>query len=133
MTFGWCLTHRLEVVLEDSLGNTVFSEVDELILCMDYLYKKLLKKLWQLTELVNICKEINEFKAGGVHPKKASDLHLFSIVYIAVKNYLFNSEFSRHVHILITFLFDKVIAVLSSHIKQTSPCIYIKIRFYDRN
>ena len=67
-----------------------------------------------------------EFKAGGVCPKKASGLHLLLIVYIAFK-YLFNSEFSRHVHILIMFLIVKVI-VLGSHIKQITLCEHIKIR-----
>ena len=73
-----------------------------------------------------------EFKAGGVCPKKASGLHLFFIVYIAVK-YLLNSEFSRHVHILVLFLLVKVIFALGSHIKQMSLCLYIKISSYDRN
>ena len=39
--------------------------------------------------------------------KKASGLHLLFIVYIVVKNYLFNSEFSRHAHILVMFLLGK--------------------------
>ena len=67
-----------------------------------------------------------EFKAGGVCPKKVSGLHLLLIVYIAFK-YLFNSEFSRHVHILVMFSIVKVI-VLGSHIKQMSLCEHIKIR-----
>ena len=69
-----------------------------------------------------------QFKTGGVPPKKPSGLHLLLIVYIAFKYYLFKSEFSRHIRFLVMFLLIKVIVVLSSHIKQTSLCEYIKIR-----
>ena len=64
---------------------------------MYYLYKKLPKKLWQIRELVNVCEEMYEFKAGAICPKKASGLHLLFIVYIAVKYYLFSSKFARQV------------------------------------
>ena len=88
LTFGWCVAHLFELALKDSLGKTAFSEVDELILCIYYLYKKLPKKLQQLRELVNVCEEMYEFKAGGVCPIKASGLHLLFSVFIAVKGYL---------------------------------------------
>ena len=58
LAFGWCLTHRLELALKDSLGRTAFSEVDELILRTCYLYKKSPKKLRRLRELVNVCEEM---------------------------------------------------------------------------
>ena len=69
-----------------------------------------------------------EFKARGVRPKTASGLHLLLIVYIAFKYYLFNREFSRHIHIMVMFLLVKVNVVLGSHIKQTSLCEYIKLK-----
>ena len=128
VTFGWCVAHHLELALKDSLGKTAFLKVDELILHMYYLYKKSHKKLQQLRELVNVCEKMYQFKTGGVRPKKPSGLHLLLIVCIAFKCYLFNSEFSRHIHILVMFLLVKVIIVLSSHIKQTSLCEHIKIR-----
>ena len=120
VTFGWCVAHHLELALKDSLGKTAFLKVDELILHMYYLYKKSPKKLQQLRELVNVCEKMYQFKTGGVRPKKPSGLHLLLIVCIAFKCYLFNSEFSRHIHIFVMFLLVKVIIVLSSHIKQTS-------------
>ena len=46
------------------------------------------KKLQQLRELVNVCEEMYELKAGGVCPIKASGLHLLFSVYISVKGYL---------------------------------------------
>ena len=55
---------------------------------MYYMHKKFHKKLQQLRERLNFCKEMHEFKAGGVRPKKASGLHLFFIVFIAVKYYV---------------------------------------------
>ena len=58
LTFCWCLTHRLELALKDSLARTAFSEVDEMILRTCYLYKKSPKKLRQLRELVNVCEEM---------------------------------------------------------------------------
>ena len=95
---------------------------------MFYLYKKSPKKLSQLRELVNVCDKIYEFKAGGVRCKTASGLHLLLTVYIAFKYYLFNREFSRHIHIMVMFLLVKVIVVLGSYIKQTSLCEYIRKR-----
>ena len=59
VTFGWCVAHHLELALKDSLGKTAFLKVDELILHMYYLYKKLPKKLQQLRELANVKKCIN--------------------------------------------------------------------------
>ena len=64
------ISPSFELALKDSLGKTAFSEVDELVLQMYYLYEKSPKKLQQLKELVNVCEEIYEFKTGCVHPKK---------------------------------------------------------------
>lgn len=55
---------------------------------MYYMYKKFHKKLQQLRELLNFYKEMHEFKAGGVPPKKVSGSHLFFIIFIAVKYYV---------------------------------------------
>ena len=70
LTFGWCVAHRLELALKDSLSGTAFDDVDELILRMYYLYKRSPKKLRQLKELVE--NESFDFKEGGFKPKKAS-------------------------------------------------------------
>ena len=34
--FGWCVAHRLELAVKDSLSGTAFDGVDELILHMYY-------------------------------------------------------------------------------------------------
>ena len=72
ITFGWCIAHRLELALKDSLKGTDFDDIDDLILKMYYLYKCSPKKLCQLKELVEIYSDSFEFLDGGVKPKKAS-------------------------------------------------------------
>ena len=57
LAFGWCLAHRLQLALKDSLGQTSFKEVDDVILRLYYLYKKSPKKLRQLHELVALYEE----------------------------------------------------------------------------
>ena len=71
ITFGWCVAHRLELALKDSLKGTGFADVDEMILNLYYLYKKSPKKLRQLKELVSLYDDF-EFNEGGFRPKKAS-------------------------------------------------------------
>ena len=73
LTFGWCVAHRLELALKDSLSGTPFDEIDELILRLYYLYKKSPKKLRQLKELCNLYDE-TEFSGTGYRPKKASGI-----------------------------------------------------------
>ena len=68
ITFGWCVTHRLEQALKNSLKGTTFDDVNELILSI-YLYKCSLKKLWQLKELAEIYSKSFEFVEGGYQPK----------------------------------------------------------------
>ena len=73
LTFGWCVAHRLELALKDSLSGAPFAEIDELILRLYYLYKKSPKKLRQLKELCNLYDE-TEFSGKGYRPKKASGI-----------------------------------------------------------
>ena len=35
----WCLAHRLELSIKDSLKSTYFATVDDVLLCIYYLYK----------------------------------------------------------------------------------------------
>ena len=71
ITFGWCVAHRLELALKDSLSGTAFADIDELLLRMHYLYKRSPKKLRQLKELVSIYDDTFDFAVGGYKPKKA--------------------------------------------------------------
>ena len=72
ITFGWCIAHRLELALKDSLKGTDFDNIDDLILKMYYLYRCSPKKLPQLKEFVEIYSDSFEFLDGGVKPKKTS-------------------------------------------------------------
>ena len=67
ITFGWCVAHRLELTLK-----TAFTDIDELVLRVYYLYKKSPKKLRQLNELVAVYEDVFDFQEGGNKPKKAS-------------------------------------------------------------
>ena len=71
--FGWCVAHRLELALKDSLKGASFDDVDELILRIYYLYKHSPKNLWQLKELDEIYSKSFEFVEGGCQPKKVSE------------------------------------------------------------
>ena len=73
LVFGWCVGHRLELSLKDCLKSTSFTDVDDMILHLYYLYKKSPKKLRQLKELVSLY-ENTEFHEGGFRPRKASDI-----------------------------------------------------------
>ena len=73
LVFGWCVAHRLELSLKDRLKATSFTDVDDMILHLYYLYKKSPKKLRQLKELVSLYKN-TEFYEGGFRPRKVSGI-----------------------------------------------------------
>ena len=67
------LVHRLELSLKDSLKATSFTDVDNIISHMYYLFKKSPNKLSQLKELVSLS-ENTDFHEGGFRPRKASGI-----------------------------------------------------------
>lgn len=69
--YVWCVAHPLELSLKDALQGTVFDDVDEVLLCLYYLYENSPKKLRQLWELHNIYRQTFEFEKGGARPKRA--------------------------------------------------------------
>ena len=64
LVFGWCMAHKLELYIQDALKMTYFDKVDELVLRICYLYKRLPKKLRELSEIHDLVKESNEFDAS---------------------------------------------------------------------
>lgn len=68
LTFDWCAAHRLQLAFRDFLSESVFGNIEELILQMHNLYKKLLKKLRQLKEFCDLY-EKSMFVEGGYRPK----------------------------------------------------------------
>ena len=72
LIYVWCVAHRLELSVKDSLEGSCFTEVDDMLLRLYYLYENSPKKLRQLRELYEIYKPSFEFEEGGVRPKRAS-------------------------------------------------------------
>ena len=71
----WCFAHRLELAIKDALKKTFFSEVDDFLLCVYYIYCKSPKKCKELEDVVSELKECistSEFPdSGGVRPLRA--------------------------------------------------------------
>ena len=73
LVFVWCMAHRLELALKESLRGTYFDVVDNMLLKMYYLYEKSPKKLRELKEIFDLVKESMEFNDGdGLKPVRAS-------------------------------------------------------------
>ena len=48
IAFVWCMAHRLELAVQDTLKHTLFNKVDDMILRIFYLYQKSPNKLGEL-------------------------------------------------------------------------------------
>ena len=48
IAFDWCMAHRLELAIQDTLKDMFFDEVDDMILRIFYFYQKCPKKLGEL-------------------------------------------------------------------------------------
>ena len=87
LVFCWCVAHRLELFLKYNLKATSFTDVDDMILHLYYLYKKSPKKLRQLKELVSLYRT-TEFHEGGFSPRKVSGIsyihHNFFIIFHSI-------------------------------------------------
>ena len=68
----WCLAHRLELSIKDTLKSTSFDAIDELLLRLYYLYEKSPKKCRELEDLVNDLKDCFECDDGGIRPLRAN-------------------------------------------------------------
>ena len=72
----WCIAQGLELSLNDSLKNTCFTNIDEMLLRLYYLYEKSPKKCRELDDIVKTlktCLGSDEFSHGrGVRPLRAS-------------------------------------------------------------
>lgn len=44
----WCLAHRLEISVKDSLTRTVFDSVDDMLMKLYYIYEKFFKNAMNL-------------------------------------------------------------------------------------
>jgi len=48
----WCLVHHLELAVKDAFKSTLFDEIDDMLMCAYYIYKKSSKKCRELEENV---------------------------------------------------------------------------------
>ena len=72
----WCIAHRLELSFNDSLKNACFTNNNEMLLRLYYLYEKSPKKCRELEDIVKklkTCLGSDEFSHGrGVRPLRYS-------------------------------------------------------------
>ena len=48
----WCLAHRLKLGTKDALKGTYFDDIDDMHLCLYYIYERSPKKYWELNDVV---------------------------------------------------------------------------------
>ena len=72
LVFIWCMAHRLELAIKESLGGTKFNDIDEMLLNIYLLYEKSSKKLSQLEELAVNLKDLYEFTSKGIKPMRSN-------------------------------------------------------------
>ena len=80
ITFFWCLAHRLELAITDALKNSLFSQIDEMLLRIYYLYEKAPKKCRELDEIVDElkhCLEPSDLPVEGGNRRTSSMWHSF--------------------------------------------------------
>lgn len=68
LVWASCYAHCLELACKNVLTSTLFKDIEEMLLCLYFLYKKSLKKTRELGEIVEELKEVFEFPKGGNKP-----------------------------------------------------------------
>ena len=71
LVFVWCMSHRIELALKDSLDDAVHPTKKPLT-ALFYCCEKSSKKLRELRKLHKVLSELYEFKDGRVKPSKCS-------------------------------------------------------------
>ena len=69
--WSWCYDHRLELSYKNALASPLFKTIEEMLLCLYYLYEKLPKKIQQLGDIVYDLKEVFELPTGGIIPVRS--------------------------------------------------------------
>jgi hypothetical protein len=88
----WCMAHRLELVLKDTLRQTFFVQVDEMLLRAYYLYEKAPKKCVELDEVVSALRECLEPTdlpmEGGNRPLRACGTRFITHKIVALGRFI---------------------------------------------
>ena len=66
--WAWCFSHRLELACKDSFTSALFTEINEMLLRLYYLYSKSPKKTHELALIGEDLKEVFCFPKGGNVP-----------------------------------------------------------------
>ena len=51
--WSWCYAHHLELACKDAFSSPSFSNIEEMLLCLSYLYEKSPKKSHELASIVD--------------------------------------------------------------------------------
>ena len=100
----WCLAHRLELAIKDTLKGTSFDQIDEMLLRLYYIYERSPKKCWQLEEIITYLKWCLSIDEGGVKPVRASGSRWIGHKWRAMKRIL--SKFGAYTNHLATLSED---------------------------
>ena len=65
--WSWCYAHRLELACKVAFTSSLFSSVQEMLLCLYYLYEKSSKKFSDLACIVDL-KQVFDLTQGGSRP-----------------------------------------------------------------
>ena len=68
LMWSWCYAHRLELACKGAFTSTLFKDIEEMLLCLYYLYHKSPKKCRDLVAVIDDLKEVFELPRGGNLP-----------------------------------------------------------------
>ena len=71
LVFVWCMSHRIELALKDSLDDAM-QPIKKSLTALFYCYEKSSKKLREFRKLHKVLSELYEFEDGRVKPSKCS-------------------------------------------------------------
>ena len=71
LVFVWCMSHRIELALKDSLDDPM-QPIKKSLTALFCCYEKSSKRLRELRKLHKVLSELNEFEDGRVKPSKCS-------------------------------------------------------------
>ena len=70
--WAWCFSHRLKLACKNAFKNPLFAAINEMLLCLFYLYKKLPKNTQELAAIRENLKEV--FLRDEMHPFAAKEI-----------------------------------------------------------
>ena len=88
LVWMWCMAHRLELAVKDTLKKTTFDLIDDMLLRLYLLYSSSPKKCRELEEVVVDLKECLSVEDGGTRPVRASGSRWISHKWNAMRRVL---------------------------------------------